>query len=227
VAKESKTCVIVGVGPGLGLGLARRFGAEGYTLGLIARNGARLEDYVSALELDGYTACPVVADVAKPAQLRSALRDLEKSLGPAGVLIYNAFSSGGSKPSELTTEDLEATLQVNLTSGLIAAQMVIPDMKSRQKGTLLFTGEGLALRPSVQQAALSIGKAGLRAFVGSLSQELAPEGIHVATVTIRGQIKAGTAFDPDLIAEVFWQLHAEPKERWHAEIVFDGMAKTA
>lgn len=115
--------------------------------------------------------------------------------------MYNAYSSLGSRASELSLEALEQTLQVNLHGALLAAQLVIPGMLSRRKGTLLFSGGGLALNPQPDQAALAIGKAALRALVGALSKELYQEGIHVATVTIAGPIRRNTAFDPDLIAE--------------------------
>ena len=219
---KQPVCTVVRMGPGIGMSLARRFAAEGYKLGLIARRGSKLGEFADALELDGFKTHPVVADVAKPAQLQAAIRDIERTLGPVEVLIYNAFMSKPGAASELGRGDLEAALQVNLMGALQAAQLVIPSMRVRKRGSLLFTGEGLALRPSAELAALSVGKAALRALAGSLALELAPDGIHVATVTIRGLVKAGTAFDPDLIAEKFWELHTQAREQWLTELVFKG-----
>jgi NAD(P)-dependent dehydrogenase (short-subunit alcohol dehydrogenase family) len=93
-------------------------------------------------------------------------------------------------------------------------------MRAKQSGTVLFTGGGLALEPFVEFASLSIGKAGLRSLALSFAKELAPDGIHVGTVTIAGMIKAGTHFDPDAIAEHFWELHAQPRGAWETERVF-------
>lgn len=219
---KPKVCLVVGMGRGIGLSVARRFGREGYRLGLVARNEASLENYAGALELDGYTVGRFLADVSRTSQLISAVREAEKQLGPIEVLVYNAYASLGSRASELSLEALEETLKVNLYGALVAAQLVIPGMLSRRKGTLLFTGGGLALNPQPDRAALSIGKAALRALVGSLSKELYHEGIHVATVTIAGQIRRNTPFDPDLIAEKFWELHAQPPGQWKTEIVYQG-----
>ncbi len=44
----------------------------------------------------------------------------------------------------------------------------------------------------------------------------------MATVTVAGAVKRGTAFDPDLIAEKFWELHAQAAGQWQVEVVFDG-----
>ncbi len=217
-----KVCLVVGMGRGLGLSLAQRFGREGYRLALLSRSHEQLQNYTGALELDGYTAKAFCTDAAHPPQLTSAIREAERQLGPIEVLIYNAYSSPGGPASTLSLEALEETLRVNLYGALIAAQRVIPSMRARRKGTLLFTGEGLALNPQPHQAALSIGKASLRALVGSLSKELYHEGIHVATVTIAGQVKRHTPFDPDLIAEKFWELHAQPPGRWKTEVIYQG-----
>ncbi len=219
---KPKVCLVVGMGRGIGLSVARRFGREGYRLSLIARSEARLEDYASALELDGCTVKTFPTDITRTPQLISAVRETEKQLGPIEVLIYNAYASAGSRASELSVEALEDTLKVNLYGALVSAQLVIPGMLSRRQGTLLFTGGGLALNPSPDLAALSIGKASLRALVGALSKELYHEGIHVATVTIAGQVRRNTSFDPDLIAEKFWELHTQPPGRWKTEVVYQG-----
>lgn len=58
--------------------------------------------------------------------------------------------------------------------------------------------------------------------IGALSKELYREGIHVATVTIAGQIRRNTPFDPDLIAEKFWELHAQPPGKWETEVIYQG-----
>lgn len=217
---EAKVCAIVGMGRGIGLSVARRFGEMGYRLALLARSEECLQNYTGALELDGIASLPLAADASRPFSLISAVREAEKRLGPVGVLIYNAYACCPTRPSELKVEELEATLRVNLYGAVNAAQAVLPSMLRRKAGSLLFTGGGLALRPSAAEAALSIGKASLRAYVGALAQELAHEGIHAATVTICGKVQRGTALDPDLIAEAFWRLHTQPKGSWQTEVVF-------
>lgn len=137
---KPKVCLVVGMGRGIGLSVARRFGREGYRLGLVARSATRLENYAGALELDGCTVKTFPTDITRTPQLISAVRETEKQLGPIEVLIYNAYASAGGRASELSVEALEDTLRVNLYGALVAAQLVIPGMLSRHQGTLLFTG---------------------------------------------------------------------------------------
>jgi NAD(P)-dependent dehydrogenase (short-subunit alcohol dehydrogenase family) len=90
-------------------------------------------------------------------------------------------------------------------------------MRARGRGTLLFTGGGLALAPKQGLASASLGKAALRSLALSLGEELAPAGIHAATVTICGFVQPGTPFAPSLIAQVFWDLHLQKNDPWDRE----------
>jgi hypothetical protein len=72
---------------------------------------------------------------------------------------------------------------------------------------------------------LSLGKAGVRALVSLLDQEYGAAGVHVATVTVAGPVAPDTAFDPDQIAEHYWLLHTQPRERWQSEVLFSGLAR--
>ncbi|MBC7938908.1 MAG: short-chain dehydrogenase, partial [Chitinophagaceae bacterium] len=92
-------------------------------------------------------------------------------------------------------------------------------MMARGSGTLLFTGGGYAFEPTPMLASVGAGKAALRNLTFSLFADLKERGIHAATVTIGGAVKAGTEFDPDAIAECYWQLHMQPKGCFEREIV--------
>ena len=92
-------------------------------------------------------------------------------------------------------------------------------MRRAGQGTLLFTGGGLALKPQADLASGSMGKAALRQLALCLAEELAPEGLHAALVTVAGFVQRDTPFNPDLIADCFWELHREPRESWRSEVV--------
>ena len=165
------------------------------------------------------------ADAADPAALAAALGD-----GRVEVLLYNAYRAtmapgehqGG--PSSLDPEALVADFRVNVAGALAATQAMLPGMLARGRGTVLFTGGGLALDPTgwLPAASLAVGKAGLRSLARTLHAELAPRGVHAGTVTVAGGIEPGTVFDPDRIADAFWSLHRDPLGAFRAEIVFRG-----
>ncbi|WP_376098993.1 SDR family NAD(P)-dependent oxidoreductase [Roseomonas sp. CCTCC AB2023176] len=207
-------CTIIGFGPGVGAAVARRFVAGGFDVVGLARDPARH----AALAGPGITLR--AADAADHASLTAAV--------PPGaeVLVYNAYraSMATPGPSALAPADLAADLAVNVVGALAAAQAVLPGMRAAGRGSILLTGGGLALSPTgwLPAASLAVGKAGLRSLAQTLHAELAPAGIHAGTVTIAGAVAPGTAFDPDRIAEAFWDLHADPAGAFRAEIIFKG-----
>jgi short-subunit dehydrogenase len=212
-------CVVVGVGPGIGLAVAKRFAREGYAVGMLARHADRLDALAAEVEREGGRASAIQADAADTVSLGAALDRLRAELGDADVLVYNASSSHGGPPSALRRADLESDFRVCVTAALESVQRVLPPMRVAGRGTILLTGGGLALQPVAAMASLAIGKAGLRALALALADELAPAGIHVATVTVAGFVQPGTALDPDAIAEHYWRLHAQPAGAWEREVV--------
>jgi NAD(P)-dependent dehydrogenase (short-subunit alcohol dehydrogenase family) len=207
-------CAVIGFGPGLGVAIARRFAAEGYAVLGLARDPGRH----AALAGPGIRLA--AADAADPASLAAALAE------GAEVLVYNAYRATIAMPgpSALAPTALVEDFTVNVAGALAAAQAVLPGMRAAGRGTILLTGGGLALNPLnwLPAASLAIGKAGLRSLALTLHAELAPEGVHAATVTVDGAVAPGTPFDPDLVAAAFWALHRDPPGAFRAEIVFRG-----
>ncbi len=217
---DNALCTIVGAGPGVSLAVARRFGREGFRIALIARRENALADYQVELATAGVESFGFAADAGDARSLRGAFERIANQLGPTAVLVYNVAANAPGSPSTLDGERLVEAFRSNVVGALVASQQVIPQMQTTGSGTMLFTGGGLALSPWPQAAALAVGKAGLRNLVYSLAAELEPAGIHVATVTIAGMVQPGTEFDPERIADVYWQLHSEPRGKWQREIIF-------
>jgi NAD(P)-dependent dehydrogenase (short-subunit alcohol dehydrogenase family) len=211
MSAEQPVCVVLGYGPGLGAALAARFVAGGFRVIGMARDPAR--HAAAEIELRA-------ADASDPASLAAALN------GRVDVLIHNAYRATmtASGPSTLAVAELAADFAVNVGGALAAAQAVLPGMRAAGRGSILFTGGGLALDPTgwLPAASLAIGKAGLRSLAQTLHAELAPAGIHAGTVTVAGMIAPGTAFDPARIADAFWSLHQDPPGAFRAEIIFQG-----
>lgn len=215
-----KTCVVVGVGPGVGLAVARRFAREGYHIGLVGRRAEALAEYAAQLSEFEPVTHGFPADMAQPEMIPRTFQHIRDHIGAPDVLVYNAMASHGSVPSSLRTDDLMSDLTVNVASALACVQEVLPHMREQGRGTILLTGGGLALRPDINYAALAIGKVGLRHLALMLADELTPEGIHVGTITIAGGVEPGTHFDPDKIAEVYWKLHTQARGQWEHEVVY-------
>ncbi|MGP3962651.1 SDR family NAD(P)-dependent oxidoreductase [Nonomuraea sp. 3N208] len=206
--------VIIGAGPGIGRSVARRFAGEGLPVALVSRTG-------DTLGLDGpHGVRAYRADCADETALRAALDAAAADLGTPDVVVYNAAIIRPDSAGEATVRAHLDAWAVNVVGALIAAAHVAPAMARRGGGTFIITG-GMP-EPKRQYVSLSLGKSGVRTLVALLDQEYGPSGVHVATVTVAGPVDPGTAFDPDDIAEHYWDLHIQPRGGWDHEILHSG-----
>jgi NADP-dependent 3-hydroxy acid dehydrogenase YdfG len=217
-----KVIYIVGMGAGVSAAVARRFGREGFAIGAIARSADKLEQQGAMLQKAGFRVVNATADAGDIASLRAGLAQLQSALGDAGVLVYNAAGMTYRPLAEVTAEQFAADIAISITGAFTAAQFVLPGMRARRSGTLLLTGGGFAFEPMPAMASLGVGKAGLRNLAFGLHADLKDSGVHAATVTICGTVAAGTPFDPDRIAEAYWQLHSQPASAFDRELQFRG-----
>jgi NAD(P)-dependent dehydrogenase (short-subunit alcohol dehydrogenase family) len=213
--------IIAGVGPGMGLAVARRFASEGYSIGLIARDPIRLVAYADDLARHGGRIATRPADLSDLAATRNAVTGLAHDFGAVSALVYNGARWNERKALDLDPEEFHRDLALDCTSALVAIQAVRAAMARAGGGSCLLTGGGLALYPEHGGAvpSLTAGKSALRGLAHAIAPELAAEGIHLALVTIAGVVAEGTALAPDRIAERYWTLHTQPRSDWSTEIV--------
>lgn len=205
---------IIGAGPNLGLAAAARFGAEGFDVGLVARNHEQLNELHSTLARQDINTATVAADVRQAPATTSALTELAERLGPIEVLLYSPRPSlDWIKPAtDTTSEDLRPSLQLSVLGAAEAAQAVLPDMRRRGDGTLLFTTGGAAVVPNADRASSAVSYAAEVAYARMLHCALADEGIHVAHTAIVGALGPGLTHEPTEIADLLWRQHVHRGE---------------
>ena len=218
---DGRHLLLVGAGPGLGLAVARRFAVGGYRVTLVARSTDGLRGLAGALAATGATVSTIAADASDPEGLGARIRELYLGHGAPGVIVYNAVMGAPDRLLSSTAAHLQAAYAVDVISAIAVAQAAAPAMRAAGSGTILVTGGGFADHPIPALATVSLGKAALRSAATMLGADLEPDGIRVATLTIAGQIAAGTSFDPERIAERYWQVvHTDGP--WQAEFRFTG-----
>jgi NADP-dependent 3-hydroxy acid dehydrogenase YdfG len=212
------TIAIIGAGPGLGLALARTFGAQGFSVALISRNKAKLDGLVAELASDGITAAGFPADVLDRPALRTALESAKAHFGGIDVLEYSPAdaSAGPLAPVDIrqaTPENVQPQIEYYLYGAMTAADVILPDLLAAGAGTLLFTTGAGSLYPVAQYGNVTAGGAALRNWALNLGQALSGSGVHVAHVAIALMIAdqapaPGVDFLPaDDIAPLYWDVH--------------------
>ena len=227
---DRKVAVIVGVGPGLGWALVKRFAREGYATVACSRDPdrgrTRIPEAATSAPHVRFEAC----DASRAEDVARVFSAVRRDLGVPGVVVFNAGAYERGGILELTPESFEHCWRVGCLGGFNVGQAAARLMVEEGSGTILFTGATASLRGGAGFANLAVPKFGLRALAQSMARELQPKGIHVAHVIIDGQIESesrrelaaqrgrDSLLSPDAIAESYWQLHRQPRSAWTQEL---------
>ena len=212
---------LIGFGPSTASGIAQAFGRAGFDLVLFARNPARHVEQLAALQELGVQIELVSTDVSQPLSLEHELRECLDRSGPPQVLIYNAVAFRWAKPSEVEPHQLLNDFQVNVASALLAAQIVLPEM-TEKGGTILFSGGSWGHHPSHLVCSTSLGKGGLRHLALMLNEELRGTAVRAAMITIAGEVRPDSDFDPQRVGDYFLQTATQADLELPGELHFNG-----
>ena len=186
---EGKVALVTAASKGIGLGTARVLAKEGMRVAISSRSGANLEKAKGQLVAEtGADILAVPADLTVREDLERLVETASKALGGIDVLVYN---TGPPKPGtfgDLTYAEWEEATKLLLLSAVTLTQGVVPHMKKRKWGRLIYI-TSLTLKQPIGNLVLSntvrLGMAGLSK---SLSRELAPHGI-TSNGIIQGYIR--------------------------------------
>ncbi|XKH02314.1 SDR family NAD(P)-dependent oxidoreductase [Marinobacter nauticus] len=222
----NQVCVVMGVGPGNGLALVRRFASEGYQVAMLARS----EDYLEQLEQTVEGAHGFRCDMMDPVQITSVLEDIESKLGPVSVMLYNAGAGTFKNVEDASLHDFEANWRINVQSLVAATKAALPQLRQHETASIIVTSASAATRGRANTAPFASAKAAQRSLAQSLARQLGPEKIHVANVVIDGVVdlprtremlpdKPDDFFvQPSAVADAVWTLSQQDPSAWSFEL---------
>jgi NAD(P)-dependent dehydrogenase (short-subunit alcohol dehydrogenase family) len=223
---DKPVCVVVGVGPGNGAALARRFHGAGYAVALLARS----TELTAALARELEDARAYSCDVSDEASVNRTFAAIATDMGPVEVLVYNAGSGVWGTIEDVSAQDLEQAWRVNTLGAFLASKQVVGSMKKAGRGSIVFIGATASRRGNVKTAAFAPAKAAQRSLAESMARHLWPAGVHVALVILDGVVelprtrkmmadKPNTYFiKPDDVAESVLSLAQQPRSVWTFEL---------
>ena len=225
---ESKpVAVVIGVGPGLGASLARRF-ATRYAIAINARTPDFLGELAADIREHAGVALEVQADTSEPKEVHAAFEFIRAQLGEPEVLLFNAAAGPFGSINEITPEQFESCMRVNALGAFLSAKECAPAMIARGRGTMLFTGATAGVKAGPKSIAFGAGNFAKRGLAQSLARDLGPKGVHVAWINIDGGIalphrkranaNAEDLLSPDAIAETYWHLAHQDRSAWTMEL---------
>lgn len=168
------TALITGATSGIGRATVLGLADAGYHVYALGRSRKALEDIRASRP--GIT--PICVDVTDRDALESVVSDL-----PIDVLVNNA----GMMPrlgnfADMAMADIDAVLEINLSAAITLTRLVVPQMRERGSGHILFTGSSAAHAAFPNVAVYSATKAALSGFAAALRADMSPHGIRVTEI---------------------------------------------
>src|ERR1700730_2228019 len=146
-ASQPGVAMVVGVGPGLGAALVRRFASGehaaagraigGYAVAMIARSREFMDGLAAEVKAAGGRTLAVTADVGDAGQVGSAFDAVRSKLGTPEILLYNAGSGNWGTIAEISPEEYEQSWRVNAYGAFLCAKQAAPDMIANKPGVML------------------------------------------------------------------------------------------
>ncbi len=176
-----KIALVTGAARGIGLGVAKKFLAEGWRVALLDIDGETLRNAVAALD-DADNTLALHADVADAQAVASALAETERRFGRLDALVNNAGVAVFAPLLETSDEDWSRVLAVNLTGPFLCTKAAAPVMREHGGGAIVNITSISGLRASALRTAYGTSKAGLAHLTKQFAVELAALGIRVNAV---------------------------------------------
>lgn len=188
-----KTIAVVGAGPGIGLAVARKWGAEGYAVALVARNAEKLRGLVERLASEGIEAAAFPADVDDRGAFAAALESIKERFGGVDALYYGPPAESASlvPPRQFTIDSVQSMFDRTVLGAVVAVNSVLPGMLEKGDGALLFACPMSAIDPVLFSANYAQATAALRNYAQALYIDLASAGVYAGMMVIAGLIEEG------------------------------------
>jgi NAD(P)-dependent dehydrogenase (short-subunit alcohol dehydrogenase family) len=236
--RRNATVAVVGAGHYIGAAIARRFAREGYIVFAGRRNSDKLAPLVEEIEAAGGRCFGRTLDARHEEAIAGFIAEADAA-APLEVAIFNIGANVNFPLLETTERVFRKVWGLACYAGFLTGREAARHMLAHRRGSIFFTGATASMRGGAGYAAFAAAKFGLRAVAQSMARELGPKNLHVAhlvidagvdTVWVRERIRqrAGTEtaarlepdrlVNPASIAEVYWQLHQQPRDCWTHEL---------
>jgi NAD(P)-dependent dehydrogenase (short-subunit alcohol dehydrogenase family) len=177
---SNRVALVTGATRGLGKTIATTLAQAGARVGLCSRNHREAVQTADEIfRLTGRETFGMGADVSRKSEILRLVRSAQRKLGPVDILIANAGTNVRKPTPELTEKEWELVLNVNLKGAFLAAQAVLPGMRERKWGRIIFLSSMMGIISLPGRAAYSSAKAALLGLTRSLALEAAADGVCV------------------------------------------------
>lgn len=184
ISLAGRVALVTGASQGLGRAIALALAEAGAAVCVHHAPGANgaAGDVVAQIEAAGGKACAAGGDLRDPSTAPYAVGEAVERLGRLDILVNNAGSATEARVAELTLEDWNAVMEVNLTAVFLMAKAAFPVMAEAGWGRIISISSNIGHRGAAKLAHYAAAKAGVMAFTRCLALEGAPHGIIASSI---------------------------------------------
>lgn len=179
---DGQVAVVTGGNGGIGRGIALGLASAGAKVAIWGRNEEKNADALAALQAVAPQAMARQVDLADRSQLQPALAAVEDELGPVSILVNNAAIGIFGGVLDLSAEDWDRVIEIDLTACFLLAKYAAQAMTERQAGKIINLASTYSLSGSAFAPSYSAAKGGIMQLTKSLAIELAPHNIQVNAI---------------------------------------------
>ena len=177
-----RVVVVTGAASGMGLAIGQRLAGTGYRVALLDRDGQAAEAAAEEIRTGGGSAVGLAADVSDRGQVDAAMDKVRSEFGPIEILVTSAGIDEFKKFTEITLDDWDKMIAVNLTGTFHCIQSAVPDMLAAKWGRIVTISSSSAQSGAARMSHYVASKGGVIGLTKALALELAPKGITVNTI---------------------------------------------
>ena len=199
---DGKVAIVTGGGSGIGKGIAKAFADEGCSVVIAARNSDRLDAAAAELSNGGGTVISIPTDVTSEEQMISLFAKTMDQFGKLDVLVNNSGAFDGGPVEELTMEQWQKVIDVNVTGPFLGSREAFKIMKKQGGGRIINIGSIAAQKPRHSSSPYTTSKHAVWGLTQSLALEgrdhgIAVSALHPGNVMVerRGDGKSATGRD--------------------------------
>jgi NAD(P)-dependent dehydrogenase (short-subunit alcohol dehydrogenase family) len=177
-----KVAIVTGAGSGIGAASAHRFAREGAAVVVVDIREAKAAQVAGAIEADGGTATAFGADVSQPGPSAAMVDFAVERFGGLDVLFNNAGTLRPGSAVDLSVEDWDLVMAVNVRSVFLGAKFAVPTMRRRGGGSIVNTASVSGLHGDGGAVVYAASKAAVVNLTRALSTDHAPDGIRANAI---------------------------------------------
>ncbi len=211
---KGKLALVTGSTQGIGYALAKGLAQAGAAVVLNGRTQEKIDTAMAQLKSEGFEVYGAAFDVIDEEGVKKAIDSIESTIAPIDILVNNAGITVRKKVQDLTYEEWNRVMNVNLNGAFLVSRAVIPSMIERKKGKILNTCSLMSFFARTDNSPYASSKGGMALFTKALAVELGPNNIQANGIApgyfntpLTKVLQENVTFDA-------WVKNSTPASRW-------------